>query len=406
VEGAVTRALAAALCFAVAAFFLASPAASLDCTAKPTETDRLLCGSQELEQSVGSMWAMIDSLSDLVSDDELAVMAADQRHWLDQWARSCDPKTSPAGTVVCLRPALNERMMMLSRRNREISAQPFDIGGLPLTTQMTPGQGCVGKAVIQDTVIADCVYRIDPLARYRSQSVDALAFVANGGGAAYICDNFPVYVVAVRRGQPPEVARVPAKFGDRRGDACVTARRAATGFTFTEAPAAGSNGWSQEWTPEGGLSQPVVVPFTPQPGTTMRDYRHHLLVENEQFLRTLQRLAAQAGEPVEDWVRSFAFASEVHRLMTDELPDFPVFDGCSDSSPPGDCYNGAGVRGVYDAQADRLYFARIKGEADCRHPWRRRDGPDDFASSTFLPPLREWTAGALDALRTSHCGPH
>ncbi len=220
----------------------ATPSLALDCIEKPTATDRVLCGSADLLHADQSLWHEILSLEDFVTDEVFAGMVADQRQWLDTWARSCEAATSQGARADCLEAGQGGRSIFLSRRHGEIagsrqSGPPFDIGGLPLVLRMT-GRGCVGELFIGETVVAECVYRIDPLARFRNDSVDAMAFVANTGGAGYICANFPVYIVAVRSGQQAEVTRVPATFGNRRHDACVAARRAASGFVFTATPRA------------------------------------------------------------------------------------------------------------------------------------------------------------------------
>jgi len=399
------RRLLGGLCLAVAALLFSSPVAALDCVIKPTEIDRLLCSSDRLDYADDAMWNQIQPLRELVSDDEYESMVAEQRRWLDQWARSCDSKASPAGTATCLEPALSERLSMVARRYHKIAdgrhAGPsFEIGGLPLTIRMI--HPFSGNMVIGDIVIAHGVHRIEPLSRYRNASVDAIAVVASSGGASYHCPNFPVYVVAVRGGQA-EVTRVPARFGNRRFDACVAAERTAKGFVFTVAPGAALDGWSQEWTPEGGLTSPEVVPFAPRPGTTMRDYRDGRLVDNEQFFQTLRHLAMQAGEPVDEWAASFGWAGDP--MIVDDVPGFRVFDGCSAIRGGGMCYNDVGTRAVYDKRADKLYLTRIKGEVDCPHDWRDRE-PNYPTSSIFLPPRQEWPDETLAALKRSYCGPH
>jgi hypothetical protein len=413
VEGEVKRGLAAALCVAVAALFLTSPALALDCAAKPTETDRLLCGSEELEHADRTMWSSINALRDLATAEEFERMVADQRQWLDQWARSCDPKASLAGYVACLRPALSERSIMLGSRYHEMANgrqgdPPFDIGGLPLVLKQTPSGGCSSAIFIGDKMAGPCASRLDPRARFRNASVDAMAFVANSGGAGYICANFPVYIIAVRRDRPPEITAVPSKYGDRHDDACVDPHRTATGFIFAARPVAGLDGWSQEWTPDGGLAPPKFIPFEPQPGTTMKSGGGGLLIENEQFLRTLRRLATESGQSPASFIKAFAWASTDTKVLVDNLPaNLSIFRGCATPGLPWTCTaHTEADRVVYDSAANRLYFIIAKGGVECEYTWQHRDGTNDLAGSIFLPPRKDWPDEVMTTLKRSYCSPH
>ena len=213
--------------------------------------------------------------------------------------------------------------------------QSIEIGGHSLVIKA--GAHGSNKLYLGDRVVSDYAYRIEPSCTIQI-FVDALVFVVNAGGAAYICSNFPVYIVAVRSGGPPEITRVPSMYARRRDEACVDPHRTATGLKFTARPQADSDGWSQEWTPEGGLTPPTIIPFAPRPGTTMKNDGGGVLIGNEQFFRTLQRLATESGQSPATLVEAFAQVSAENKVLVDKLPDhLSMFSGCSTPGLPWTC---------------------------------------------------------------------
>ncbi|MBV8411829.1 MAG: hypothetical protein JOY64_29665, partial [Alphaproteobacteria bacterium] len=350
---AATRWGFAALCFALAALAQSVPAAALDCANKPSHVDDVICGSAELEQASALMWGSIQELANFADEKEMSTLVADQNRWLAEWVQSCDAANAPAGLTACLIPKSQPRYQLLESRRLQIAgdrySEPYDLGGLSLAISRPEGRSDRGDLFISNMLVAKGIYRLEPRARFRHEAVDALAFVANGGGAGYICANFPVYVVAVRPDRTPEVVRVPAKLDNRRDDACIAASRTPKGFKFTAEPSAGNDGWWQEWTPEDGLLPPHLIAFAPVPGTTMtRDLGDPLVgpVRNEQFYAALSRFSREGRIPLVTLTHAFAFAWEQH--IDDPPSQIRIFNGCSSIGGPGRCYNTAEAKALYD----------------------------------------------------------
>jgi hypothetical protein len=107
-------------------------------------------------------------------------------------------------------------------------------------------------------------------------------------------------------------------------------------------------------------------------------------------------------------VEAFAWVSTESKVLVDNLPaHLGIFRGCSTPGLPWTCNsNTEPTRVVYDSEADRLYFfIRVKGGVECEHAWQHREGTNDLAGSTFLPPRDQWPAEVLTALKRSYCSP-
>jgi hypothetical protein len=332
----------------VTALFL-QPASALDCNNKPTNADKVICDSEELRQTDELMWSSIRQIENFIDEKEFNKLVADQHRWRDEWVQSCGSGSVSPRIITCL----------WSKASPQIAL-----------------------------------------------GVDALAFVANGGGAAYICDNFPMYVVAVRPGLPAEVMRVPDRQGNRRDAACLGVSRTPQGFSFGVTAQAAEDGWSQQWTPKDGLSPAVVRKFAPVAGTTMKT-ASGAVVHNEQFYRALQRYAEARGLSPEALLEDFAWTSDDDGLRLDDPPvRFRIIDGCSGWYGPGLCSNRSNARALYDPQADRLFFMWAKNpKVTCSAAYHHNNAPGELESETFYPPLNEWPTDVFDALKRSYCLP-
>ncbi|MBI3199562.1 MAG: hypothetical protein HYZ40_19040 [Rhodospirillales bacterium] len=393
----------------LAALCDSSASLSLDCVAKPSETDRILCGS-ELEKIDAQIQFELRQIANFVSEKDFREMLADQDRWLDDLVQSCSQHTRHTDTKNCLESGLSQRRNLLSSRQHDLGGfrqlEPMDLGGLSLSI-VKREDGCVGDLLIGDTVVARCVYRLEPQARYRDDEIDAMALVANSGGAAYICANFPVYVVAVTRDRKAQIVRVPAKYPGTGDDACLRTTRSAKGFLFEVDPSPKSDGWRQEWTFQAGLSPPSFSKFAPVAGTTMARYRGGFLMANEQFYGALLRFAAESKIPFATLAREFAWSGNYALLTTDDTTGrFRVFGGCSLPGPAGNCRNPL-QRVLYDREADRLYFILAKNtDVTCVGAWKHDATANDLADAAYFPPRKDWPSEVLGTLKDSFCQPH
>lgn len=386
------------------------PTQALDCTNKPSETDNLLCGSQELESAYRRMWGFIRPLANFFDERDFAEIVAEQEKWIDQWARSCDPKTSPAGTVVCLRPAMEKRLVTLWDRYNEVTAgrqgDPFDVGGLPLTMKER-GPWCL-DIVIGDTVVAECRYRIDPLARYRRADVDAFAFIANAGGNGIHCEPFELYVVAVRPGRRPEIVHVPKEIDSpvKRGSCFEPVVRDEDGFQFEIKPTPWASGRVYRWTPTAGLTLVSTPTFAPRAGTTMKDLLkdEHAggKLENEQFYNAL--LAATRAASID-----FATAAEAFSwtwTQPFEIDNYVALNSCPFPGRGERCFGDLRPKAVYDRLTDKLYFVFPNGPPTCLIVGGEDLRAQSLRTARYYPPRWRWPEGAFLAMKEIYCEPN
>jgi len=274
VEGALgttMRGCAIGLLLFVSAFCHTTATLALDCVAKQTKADRVFC-VPELEQPVNRLLSELRRFASFVGEERLDEMRSEQDRLLDTLARSCERHASQGGAKSCLEAGLLELSNLLNSRLNDLAGarqyEPMTLGGLPLAI-VKPDHLCIGDLLIGDKVVAPCIYRFEPQAIYRSDQVDAMALVANSGGTARRCANFPVYVVSVARDRKVEIVRVPARYPVTGGDdACLKTTRSKNGFVFEAAPSPERDGWRQEWSVQGGLSPPSFTKFAPIAETT------------------------------------------------------------------------------------------------------------------------------------------
>jgi hypothetical protein len=244
---------------------------ALDCVAKQTNADRVLC-VPEFRQPVDRLLFNLRQFANFVDEERFQEMRAEQDRWLDTLVLSCEQHELQRDTKSCLETGLLERSTLLSFRFDDLAGtrqyEPMTLGGLPLAI-VKRDHLCIGDLLMGDTVVARCVYRFEPQGIYRNDQVDAMALVASSGGTARRCANFPVYVVSVTRDRKVEIVRVPARHPVTGGDdACLKATRSRNGFVFEVAPSPERDGWRQEWTVQAGLSPPSFTKFVPVAGTT------------------------------------------------------------------------------------------------------------------------------------------
>ena len=244
---------------------------ALDCVAKQTKADRVLC-VPELEQPVDRLLFDLSQFANFVDEERFQEIRAEQDRWLDTLVLSCEQHELQRDTKSCLETGLLKQSHLLSFRLNDLAGarqyEPMTLGGLPLAI-VKRDHFCIGDLLIGDTVVARCVYRLEPQAIYRNDQVDAMALVANSGGTTRRCANFPVYVVSVARDRKVEIVRVPARYPVTGGDdACLKAMRSRNGFVFEVAPSPERHGWRQEWTVQAGLSPPSFTQYVPVAGNT------------------------------------------------------------------------------------------------------------------------------------------
>lgn len=265
------RGFASGLLLSLAAFCHSPATLALDCVAKQTKADRILC-VPEFERPVGRLLFELRQFANFVDEEGFQEMRAEQDRWLDTLVMSCEQHELQRDTKSCLETGLLERSNLLSSRLHDLAGarqyEPMTLGGLPLAI-VKRDHLCIGDLLIGDTVVARCVYRLEPQAIYRNAKVDAMALVANSGGTAHRCANFPLYVVSVTRDRKVEIVGVPARYPATGGDdACLKTTRSKSGFVFEVAPSPERDGWRQEWTVQAGLSPPSFTQYVPVAGTT------------------------------------------------------------------------------------------------------------------------------------------
>ena len=402
------RGLAISLLLALAVLCNSFPLSALDCVTKPSEIDKVLCGS-EIEYVDEQMRSEILRLANFISEQDLRERLADQDQWLGESVRSCSRNNPPSALIACLKAESAQRLSVLISRREELAGDrqydPMNLGGLPLAI-VKREDGCVGDLLIGDKVVARCVYRLEPKARYSDDKIDAMALVANSGGAPYISENFPVYIVAVTRDLKAEVTRVPARHPGINDDALVRTARSPNGFVFKVDPSPEDGGWRQEWTFQAGLSPPSFSKFAPVAGTTMARYDGGLLMANEQFYRALQRFAGESKIPFATLARAFSWSGEISSLTTDDTTGrFRVFGGCTRPGPTGNCHKPL-ERVLYDRKADRLYFILPKNaDVACVGAYKHDAMANDLADATYFPPRKDWPGEMLGTLKDTFCQP-
>jgi hypothetical protein len=265
------RGFAIGLLIFVSAFCHPTATLALDCVAKQSKADRVLC-VPEFKQPVDSLLFELSQFANFVDEERLHEMRTEQDRWFDTLILSCERHQPQRDTKSCLEAGLLEQSNLLNSRLNDLAGtrqyEPMTLGGLPLAI-VKRDHLCIGDLLIGDRVVARCVYRFEPQAIYRSDQVDAIALVAASGGTPRRCANFPVYVVSVTRDRKVEIVRVPARYPETDGDdACLKVTRSKSGFVFEVAPSPERDGWRQEWSVQGGLSPPSFTRFAPIAGTT------------------------------------------------------------------------------------------------------------------------------------------
>ena len=262
------RGFAIGLLIFFSAFRDSTATLALDCVARETKADRVLC-VPEFEQPVDRLLFNLRRFANFVDEERFGEMRAEQDRLLDSLVLSCEP--SERDTKSCLENGVLDQSDLLSFRFNELAGarqyEPMTLGGLPLAIVKRDNL-CIGDLLIGNTVVARCVYRFEPQAIYRSGQAEAMALVAESGGTARRCANFPVYVVSVTRDRKVEIVRVPAGYPGTGGDdACLKTTRSKNGFVFEVAPSLETDGWRQEWTVQAGLSPPSFKKIAPVTGT-------------------------------------------------------------------------------------------------------------------------------------------
>lgn len=265
------RGFAIGLLLFVSAFCHSTATLALDCVTKKTNADRVFC-VPEFEHPVNRLLFELSQFANFVDEERFNEMRTEQDRWFDTLMLSCVQHQPQRDTNGCLEAGLLEQSNLLSFRLNDLAGarqyEPMTLGGLPLAI-VKRDHLCIGDLLIGNTVVAPCIYRFEPQAIYRSDQVDAMALVANSGGTARRCANFPVYVVSVARDRKVEIVRVPARYPVTGGDdACLKTTRSKNGFVFEAAPSPERDGWRQEWSVQGGLSPPSFTKFAPIAVTT------------------------------------------------------------------------------------------------------------------------------------------
>ncbi len=406
-ERPLKRTLPVAALGAALVLLFSGPALAADCTNKPTELDTAICGNRELLQLDQEMEKLIAGVpSHYTSNEgrEYATMVADQLRWREDLWRQCAPLT-----VACLAAKLHARYDHLKPAINSLAGELYlrkgiKIGGLPL--EMRPGPK--GGLFLGDRQIATRIERVDVVERYTDDAVDALAFVADFGGNGANCAQYPLYIVAVRPGQAPDVVILPNVVGVTKGrQACIPrAARIADGFFFEYEARPWTDGKAFEWIAgSGDLQRGQTIRFKPRAGTLMRE----LLtakdgtrrLDNEQFYEALRR-----GVTVLNL--DFARAAEAFWFSWDppsRRGDFFLLESCADPGKQGVCLGDFVGKAVYEQRTDKLYFAFSTAAAPppCA-PAKGRDPIDSALRGVlFFPPRFRWPDGALASLRDAYC---
>jgi uncharacterized protein YecT (DUF1311 family) len=408
-EGALKQAMRLGIA-GLAALLLGLVGAALssaqDCVNQSSQTDTVLCSSEELRSFDQIMWNKILPLGDFVDEQELSKMVEDQKRWLGEWARSCEATKSSADIVTCLSANLMPRWAFLQAREMRI-AGGIDVGGVPLSVAERTNGGCFGDLLIGDTLVAECADSavIEPRARYRTAAIDALAFAINYRGNGIYCEPFEFYLVAVRPGQPPEILKISKDVGSpvSRGTCIDRIARTSNGIEFEIHPKPWADGRIYSWTPQAGLVLSKTH-FAPRAGTKMKDLSADKYasakLENEQFYGALQTATAAVGI-------DFAEAAEAFSWSWDEpleADNFVAMDSCSVPYRGERCYGNFKPKAVYDRLSDKLYFAfPPKGTpSGCLS-----DLPSDSQRAIkYDPPRHKWPEGAFLILSQAFCNSH
>jgi len=383
---------------------------AVDCIAKASALDKLVCGDTELRNLSDAMARLIgDQRERMIANAgsrQYATLVADQLAWREGLAKSCSPPLS----ADCLLPKYHERYDALRAHPAEFAGELYLRGGIKVggeSLELRSGQGA--GLFLGDRQIAGATARIDVLERYTNSSVDALAFVAYRGGNETDCGQFPVYVVAVRPSEPAEILTVPNNIGSILGQSCIDrVWRADDALLFEIKPWPWIEGRIYAWKPKGGLFLRETTHFAPRPGTYMRDVlasRGNAVskIENRQFYDALHSAALAADI-------DFAQAAEAFWFSWREPVRFGRYyaiDSCSRPADATHCTGQMQPKAVYDELADKLYFVfpALASPPKCRVVNGTDLMEESLRAASFYPARFRWPAGAIAALKEIYCRP-